>query len=197
MGLILDTWISRVLLWLCPAGVRISEQGPRHACFDQTVRRHNDTHHEHRRGIRRHGQDQDRCRASDRACRAGSGHSKPPGHALVSVGHCGRGGTTWDKSGGHVRGSVLQVQRRPASGVSGNSDLSALSLESGPLSDGGLLLPAAALRGHQSRSLQQAQFHVGPRSGTATAMGVRLQSLRGAALSIAAGKARLSVGGTG
>jgi len=53
-----------------------------------------------------------------------------PAHARVSVGQGGRGccGATWDKSDGHVRGSVLQVQRRPAGGVSANSGPSALSL---------------------------------------------------------------------
>jgi len=40
-----------------------------------------------------------------------------PAHARVSVGHCGRGwcGATWDKSGGHVRGSVFRCREGPPS----------------------------------------------------------------------------------
>ena len=39
-----------------------------------------------------------------------------PADAIVSVGHCSRGwcGVTWNKYGGYVRESALQLQRTPA-----------------------------------------------------------------------------------
>src|SRR5262249_23594922 len=70
---------------------------------------------------------------------------------------------------------------------SGDSGLSALSLSSRALSDGGFLLRSAALRRHQSCVLQQTQFHAGSGAEPLPLFALHLPSLRGATLPIAWG----------